>query len=69
MNAKDTNEMVVMLWCNNTFFDQLHKAMGLFETKVITLMLQALKPSSFRLWKKCVSERPPKHHKKYEDHQ
>jgi uncharacterized protein (TIGR03643 family) len=55
------DEVIAMAWCDKTSFDDIQEVAGLSEKEVIILMRQNLKPSSFRLWRKRVTNRPMKH--------
>ena len=50
-----------MAWEDRTPFEAIESAYGLSEAEVIRLMRGALKPSSFRLWRRRVSGRRTKH--------
>ncbi len=60
---KDISEIIEMAWCDKTSFDDIALITGLCEKEVIPIMRKNLKPSSFRLWRKRVSGRKPKHQK------
>ena len=44
-------------------FEEIHKVTGLTEGQVIARMRKALKPSSFRLWRKRANTQSLKHRK------
>ncbi|NGN96653.1 TIGR03643 family protein [Grimontia sp. S25] len=50
-----------MAWEDRTPFEAIHLQYGLGESQLIRLMLGALKPSSFKNWRKRVSGRKTKH--------
>ncbi|MEN9302689.1 MAG: hypothetical protein RL264_1118 [Bacteroidota bacterium] len=52
----DTNRIIEMAWEDRTPFEAIYHQFGLLEKEVIVLMRKELKPSSFRLWRKRVSE-------------
>lgn len=55
------SRVIEMAWEDRTPFGAIEHSYGLDETAVIKLMRQELKPSSFRLWRKRVSNRATKH--------
>lgn len=55
------SEMVEMAWCDKTSFEDIQAHFGLSEGEVIAQMRRAMKPSSFRMWRKRVSGRTAKH--------
>ncbi|MDD7908342.1 TIGR03643 family protein [Pseudovibrio exalbescens] len=55
------SEIIEMAWQDDVPFDAIKRAHGLSEKEVIVLMRRSLKPSSFRKWRKRVSNRPSKH--------
>ena len=61
MNAAQRSRVIEMAWEDRTTFEAIEHSYGLNEAGVIKLMRQALKPSSFRLWRKRVSNRATKH--------
>ena len=56
--------VIEMAWEDRTPFGAIEHSYGLDETGVIKLMRQTLKPSSFRLWRKRMSNRATKHEAK-----
>lgn len=56
-----TDRIIEMAWEDRTPFEAIEHQFGLDEKQVITLMRSALKPASFRLWRKRVSGRQTKH--------
>lgn len=58
------SRVIEMAWEDRTPFGAIEHSYGLDETAVIKLMRQELKPSSFRLWRKRVSNRATKHEAK-----
>ena len=61
LSAAQRSRVVEMAWEDRTTFEAIEHSYGLNEAGVIKLMRQALKPSSFRLWRKRVSSRATKH--------
>ena len=58
------SRVIEMAWEDRTPFGAIEHSYGLNEAGVIKLMRQALKPSSFRLWRQRVSNRATKHQAK-----
>ncbi|WP_356649779.1 TIGR03643 family protein [Psychrobacter sp. APC 3426] len=58
------SRVIEMAWEDRTPFEAIKHSYGLDETAVIKLMRQALKPSSFRLWRQRVTNRVTKHQAK-----
>lgn len=61
--SAEISEIIELAWCDKTSFDDIKRLTGISETKVIKIMRQNLKPSSFRLWRKRVTGRTAKHAK------
>ena len=61
LSAVQRSRVIEMAWEDRTTFEAIEHSYGLNEAGVIKLMRQALKPSSFRLWRKRVSSRATKH--------
>ena len=55
------DRIIEMAWEDRTPFEAILFQFGLKEQDVIALMRQALKPSSFRMWRKRVQGRSTKH--------
>ena len=53
-------------WKDRGCINNNEKKTGYNETAVIKIMRRSLKPSSFRLWRKRVSQKSIKHRKKFE---
>ena len=64
LDEAQLSRIIEMAWEDRTPFGAIEYSYGLDETGVIKLMRQALKPSSFRLWRKRVSNRATKHEAK-----
>ena len=61
LSASQRSRVIEMAWEDRTTFEAIEHSYGLNEAGVIKLMRQELKPSSFRLWRKRVSNRATKH--------
>jgi uncharacterized protein (TIGR03643 family) len=61
MDPADISRIVEMAWEDRTPFDAILQSYGISEAAVIDLMRQAMKPSSFRMWRKRVTGRATKH--------
>ena len=55
----DINRVIEMAWEDRTTFDSIKDQFGISEADVIKLMRKNLKNSSFKLWRKRVSEEIP----------
>ena len=64
LDEAQLSRIIEMAWEDRTPYGAIEHSYGLDETDVIKLMRQALKPSSFRLWRKRVSNRATKHEAK-----
>ena len=64
LDEAQLSRIIEMAWEDRTPFGAIEHSYGLDETDVIKLMRQALKPSSFRLWRKRVNNRATKHEAK-----
>ena len=53
-------------WADRITFEEIKEKSGFNESKVIKLMRNSLKPSSFKLWRKRVKSQSIKHRKKFE---
>jgi uncharacterized protein (TIGR03643 family) len=61
IDPADISRIVEMAWEDRTPFDAILQSYGINESAVIDLMRQAMKPSSFRMWRKRVTGRVTKH--------
>ncbi|WP_166267716.1 TIGR03643 family protein [Marinobacter caseinilyticus] len=61
LNEADRSRVIEMAWEDRTPFEAIETLYGLDEKAVIKHMRRALKPASFRLWRKRVSGRATKH--------
>ena len=57
----DTDRIIEMAWEDRTPFEAIEMQFGLAEQQVIALMRTAMKPSSFRMWRKRMQGRSTKH--------
>ena len=53
-------------WADRITFEYIEKKTGKTESEVIKIMRRSLKPRSFRIWRKRVSNQSIKHRKKFE---
>lgn len=60
-NTADLSRIIEMAWEDRTPFEAIESLFGLGEKDLISLMRSELKPSSFKLWRKRVSNRKTKH--------
>ena len=65
MTNEQENAIIRMAWEDRTTFEDIEKRTGLREADVIKVMRRALKPGSFRLWRKRVSGRITKHGRRF----
>jgi uncharacterized protein (TIGR03643 family) len=61
LSATDTDRVIEMAWEDRTPFEAIRAQFGLTEAQVIALMRQALKPRSWRRWRRRVQGRATKH--------
>lgn len=59
--AAEISRIIEMAWLDRIPFEDIERAYGLNEAAVIALMRRALKPSSFRLWRRRMTGRATKH--------
>jgi uncharacterized protein (TIGR03643 family) len=60
----ETDRIIEMAWEDRTTFDSIKFQFGLKEQEVINLMRKEMKASSFKMWRKRVTNRKTKHLKK-----
>ena len=60
----DMSSIIQMAWEDHISFDHIQLQYGIKEPVVIKLMRRHLKPSSFKLWRKRVTNRKTKHLKR-----
>jgi uncharacterized protein (TIGR03643 family) len=61
LSEAQISEAIALAWADDVSFETIKEKLGLTEPDIILLMRGALKPSSFRLWRKRVSGRKAKH--------
>jgi uncharacterized protein (TIGR03643 family) len=61
LNEKDVDRIIEMAWEDRTTFDAIEAQFGISEAQVIKLMRANMKESSFKMWRKRVSNRSTKH--------
>ena len=59
----DVSRIVEMAWEDRTPFEAIEAQFGVSERQVITIMRRALRPASFKSWRRRVSGRRTKHTK------
>ena len=64
INGETINRVIEMAWEDRTPFEAIETQFGLKEKDVIAVMRRHMKASSFRMWRKRVSDRKTKHAKK-----
>ena len=57
----ETDRVIEMAWEDRTPFEAIQIQFGLAEQQVIALMRSAMKPSSFRMWRKRMQGKSTKH--------
>ncbi len=62
-NKKDDNWIIWAAWADRITYEDIFEETGKKESEVIKIMRRELKPSSFRLWRKRVSNQSIKHKK------
>jgi len=61
LSEADVSRIVEMAWEDRTAFEAIEGQFGLNESAVVALMRLAMKPSSFRMWRKRMAGRVTKH--------
>ena len=61
LTPEQISHVIRLAWEDRTSFEEIEERTGLVESQVIAVLRRALKPSSFRLWRKRVSGRITKH--------
>ena len=64
-SEEDISRIIEMGWEDRTPFEVIKEQFKITEKEIITIMRKNLKESSFKLWRKRVSNRKTKHPKKY----
>lgn len=60
-SESEVSRIIEMAWEDRTPFDAIKASFGIDEQQVIKLMRKQMRPGSFRLWRKRVSNRATKH--------
>lgn len=60
-STDEISRIIEMAWEDRTPFEAIENLYGLNESAVIQLMRSSLKESSFKLWRKRVTNRKTKH--------
>lgn len=63
LSEAETSRIIEMAWEDRTPFEAIEKQYNVSESGVIKIMRANLKASSFRLWRKRVTDRKTKHEK------
>ena len=61
LDAATTDRVIEMAWEDRTTFEAIEAQFGLKEKDVIAVMRGYMKPSSFKMWRKRVTDRKTKH--------
>ena len=64
LSEQDIDRIIEMAWEDRTPFDAIEYQFGVPEKDVIQLMREAMKLSSWKMWRKRVQGRATKHAKK-----
>ena len=64
LDSATIDRVIEMAWEDRTPFEVIEKQFGLKEKDVIAVMRRYMKRSSFKMWRKRVTERKTKHAKK-----
>ena len=65
-NIESPDWVIWAAWADRITFEEIEKKTGYKESDVIRKRRRALKPSSFRKWRKRVNQKSIKHRKKFE---
>ncbi|WP_316763178.1 TIGR03643 family protein [Pedobacter aquatilis] len=60
-SAQDIDRIIEMAWEDRTTFDAIEIQFGLKPQEVIMLMRKQMKESSFKMWRKRMSNKSTKH--------
>ncbi len=63
-SERELDRIIEMAWEDRTTFDAIEFQFGIKEQEVIELMRKHMKTSSFKMWRKRVTNRSTKHAKK-----
>jgi uncharacterized protein (TIGR03643 family) len=61
LSPEEMSRIIRYAWEDRTSFEEIEERTGQTERGVIEIMRRALKPSSFRMWRKRVAGRVTKH--------
>ena len=61
VSNEEKSALIQMAWEDRTAFETIYERTGWSEAEVVWLMRQALKPSSFQMWRKRMKGRVTKH--------
>jgi uncharacterized protein (TIGR03643 family) len=61
LSEAEESRVIEMAWEDRTPFEAIEQQFGLGEKQVIAFMRKALKPGSFKLWRKRMNGRQTKH--------
>ena len=61
LDTQTIDRIIEMAWEDRTPFEAITQQYGLEEKQVIALMRREMKESSFRMWRKRVTNRTTKH--------
>ena len=61
VSDEEKSALIQMAWEDRTAFETIYERTGWSEAEVVWLMRQALKPSSFQMWRKRMKGRVTKH--------
>ncbi len=64
LDGETINRVIEMAWEDRTPFEAIETQFGLKEKDVVAVMRRQMKSSSFKMWRKRVSDRATKHAKK-----
>ena len=64
LDSATIDRVIEMAWEDRTTFEAIEKQFGLKEKDVIAVMRKHMKRSSFKMWRKRVTDRKTKHAKK-----
>ena len=64
LSLEEIERIIEMAWEDRTTFEAIKEQFELTEPETIALMRKQMKPSSFRMWRKRVSQRKTKHLRK-----
>ncbi len=67
LSPEEMSRMIRFAWEDRTSFGEIEERTGQTERGVIEIMRRALKPSSFRMWRKRVAGRVTKHRRLLEE--